>query len=82
MVDSVNGAGNAQNIAQTNRTQGAKNADQRRAENAAQPQDEVSLSSDALAVQAEQTAQETRTILEEQLDESLARDVKRVNQFI
>ena len=82
MVDSINGAGGPSQAGQVNRTQSLKNTEEKRSERVGSPQDEVSLSERALEAQAEQTARETRSILEEQLSESLAADVKRVNQFI
>jgi len=91
MVDSINSAGGPQNIAAVNRVQDNKNAEQRRSERAdeAQPQDEVQLSEEAQALQAsqaeqeiQQTARETRTILEEQLEEALSNNRQRVDTLL
>jgi Spy/CpxP family protein refolding chaperone len=74
MVDSVNGSGGLQNLTQVNRTQNSKNAD-KRVENSekAVSVDEVRISEEALGLaEAEATARETRTILEQQLEEVLS----------
>ncbi len=84
MVDSVGNAGGPQNLSQLNRTQNSKNAEEKRSGGVSEaaPQDEVSLSDEALAAQAEQTARETRTILEEQLEETLSSDKRSVDQLL
>lgn len=84
MVDSVGGAGGPQNLSQVNRAQNNKNTEEKRSAGTgeAQAQDEVNLSEEALAAQAEETARQTRTILEEQLEETLSNDSKRVDTFL
>ncbi|MEZ5813788.1 MAG: hypothetical protein R3E13_03570 [Alphaproteobacteria bacterium] len=74
MVDSVNSSGGLQNLTQVNRTQNSKNADKgvERLEKAVSV-DEVRISEEALGLaEAEATARETRTILEQQLEEVLS----------
>ncbi len=91
MVDSIGGAGGPQNLSQVNRTQNNKNTEEKRSGRAdeTQPQDEVSLSEEALAAQAaqaeqeaEQAAKEARALLEEQSEETLSNDSKRVDEFL
>lgn len=83
MVDSVNNSGNSQNVSQVNRTQNNRNSETRRSEGGTAPQDEVQISDEALSLaEAERTASETRTILEEQLDEVLSNDRERLNTLI
>ena len=83
MVDSVNNSGNSQNISQVNRTQNNRNSETRRSEGTTAPQDEVQISEEALSIsEAERTASETRTILEEQLDEVLSNDRGRLDTLI
>jgi len=75
MVDSINGAGGPPNVSQVSRTQNNRTSENKQAEGAssAAATDEVNISQEALSLsQAEQTARETRTILEEQLDEALS----------
>lgn len=73
MVDSINGSGGPQNLTQINRNQNAK-TDEKRAEKAetSDPVDEVSVSDEAQALQAEETAKDTRTLLEQQLEAYLS----------
>ena len=84
MVDSINGAGSVQNVAQASRTQNTKNTAVNSASSSegAAAIDEVSLSDEALAAQAEDTARQTRTILQELLDETLSTDRKRVDRLL
>ncbi|MCB9983254.1 MAG: hypothetical protein H6861_06235 [Rhodospirillales bacterium] len=89
MVDSINGAGGPQNLTATNRAQNNKPVDEERtgpARGAAAAGDEVRISQEALALQseqqAEQTAKETRTILQEQLGETLSADRRRVDKLL
>lgn len=84
MVDSIGSSGNSQNVSQTNRTQNqrTKEAQGSNATSSA-PQDEVQLSDEAISLaEAEQTAAETRTILEQQLDEALSNDRDRLDTLI
>ena len=95
MVDSIGGAGGPQNLSQLNRTQNNKNTEEKRSENVDETpaQDEVSLSEEALAAQAaqaereaerqaEKEAKEARALLEEQSEETLSNDSKRVDEFL
>ena len=89
MVDSISGAGGPQNISQTSRVQNNKNAEDKRAQEVEETKaasDEVQISDEALTLQAEQaaehTAKETRTILEEKLDEALSNERERVDKLL
>ncbi|MCB1721306.1 MAG: hypothetical protein H6860_02825 [Rhodospirillales bacterium] len=90
MVDSIQGAGGPQNLSAVNRGQNNKVSEDKRVEKAesqAPVRDEVQISQEALALSqdeqaAEKTAKETRTILQEQLDETLSADRQRVDKFL
>ena len=89
MVDSINGVGGPQNLTPTNRSQNSKVSEEKRAaqSSAATPvSDEVKLSDEALSLSqaeaAEETARQTRSLLEEQLEETLSADRKRVDKFL
>lgn len=87
MVDPVSGAGGPQNLAPTNRAQGNKQTDDKRTgEASSSPADEVQISQEALALQSEQQAEDiakaTRSLLQEQLDETLSVDRQRVDTLL
>ncbi|MEM7650897.1 MAG: hypothetical protein AAF204_02300 [Pseudomonadota bacterium] len=84
MVDSVNGAGGPQNVSQVNRTQSSRNSETRRQDQASgvEPADQVELSEEALVAQAEATAQETRSLLEENSEETLSSSRQRVDTLL
>ena len=90
MVDSIQGAGGPQNLSAANRGQNNKVSEDKRIKKTASQapvRDEVQISEEALSLSrdeqaAEQTAKETRTILQEQLDETLSADRQRVDKFL
>ena len=83
MVDSIGSAGGPQNLQQGNRSQNNRAAETRRADG---PQDSVEISSEAQALQSEQAAlqaaSQTRTILEQQIDQALAPSSEAVDQLL
>ena len=82
MVESINNIGQSQNVANSNR--GQNETPSRRSDASGGPDspsrtvsDEVSISQEALdLVGAQAAAQQTRTILEEQLDAALSPNVE------
>ena len=85
MVDSINSNNGPQNLNQVSRTSNNKSESQKRADQAGgnAPVDEVDISEEALSIsEAEQTARETRTILEEQLEETLSADGRQVDRLL
>lgn len=85
MVDSINSNNGPQNLNQVNRTANSKSESQKRVDQAggSAPVDEVQISEEALSLsEAEQTARETRTILEQQLEETLSADGRQVDRLL
>jgi hypothetical protein len=84
MVDPIKGAGFIQAILPGGKVQNtASHAKEAEKQRAGAPADEVSLSLEALSLtEAEEAAARTRTILEQQTEEALSADGKRLDALL
>lgn len=82
MVDPITGAGNPANVGQVNRTQNNKQTENSPEADTAVQGDQVELSPEALEAQANDTASQTRALLEEDSGAVLSSSAQRLNQLL